>query len=129
VERPFRYIRKDFFLGRTFRNMEDLNAQLIEWLETVANVRVHGTTQRVVAEAFAEEQRELQRLPEHRFNAVLSLSGGSATTGSWRSAATITACVTMPNLQEYNDDTELSLSNIMRFYAMDVGSRSKVVHK
>jgi transposase len=73
VERPFRYIREDFFLGRSFRNMEDLNAQLIEWLETVANVRVHGTTQRVVAEAFAEEQRELQRLPEHRFNAVLKL--------------------------------------------------------
>jgi hypothetical protein len=53
--------------------MEDLNAQLIEWLDTVANARVHGTTQRVVAEAFAEEQEELQRLPEHRFNAVLKL--------------------------------------------------------
>ena len=26
VERPFRYIRQDFFLGRTFRNMDDLNA-------------------------------------------------------------------------------------------------------
>lgn len=73
VERPFRYIREDFFLGRSFRNMEDLNAQLIVWLDTVANTRVHGTTQRVVAEAFAEEQGELQRLPEHRFNAVLKL--------------------------------------------------------
>ena len=49
--------------------MEDLNAQLIDWLDTVANVRVHGTTQRVVIEAFAEEREELQRLPEHRFNA------------------------------------------------------------
>jgi transposase len=73
VERPFRYIREDFFLGRSFRNLEDLNAQLIEWLDTVANARVHGTTQRVVAEAFAEEQAELQQLPEHRFNAVLKL--------------------------------------------------------
>jgi transposase len=73
VERPFRYIREDFFLGRSFRNMEDLNAQLIHWLDTVANVRVHGTTQRMVAEAFAEEQAELQRLPDHRFNAVLKL--------------------------------------------------------
>ncbi len=27
VERPFRYIRQDFFLGCTFRNMDDLNAQ------------------------------------------------------------------------------------------------------
>src|SRR6266568_3567232 len=67
VERPFSYIRQDFFLGRSFRNLEDLNAQLIDWLDTVANVRVHGTTQRVVAEAFAAEQPELQTLPEHRF--------------------------------------------------------------
>lgn len=73
VERPFRYIREDFFLGRAFRNLEDLNAQLIDWLDTVANVRVHGTTQRVVAEAFVAEQPELQTLPEHRFDAVLKL--------------------------------------------------------
>ncbi|USI77635.1 IS21 family transposase [Sphingopyxis sp. USTB-05] len=73
VERPLRYIREDFFPGRSFRTMEDLNAQFIVWLDTVANARVHCTTQRVVAEAFAEEQDELQRLPEHRFNAVLKL--------------------------------------------------------
>lgn len=73
VERPFRYIREDFFLGRSFRNLEDLNVQFMDWLDTVANVRVHGTTQRVVAEAFAAEQPELQRLPEHRFDAVLKL--------------------------------------------------------
>ena len=73
VERPFSYIRQDFFLGRSFRNLDDLNAQLIGWLDTVANARVHGTTQRVVAEAFAAEQPELQTLPEHRFDAVLKL--------------------------------------------------------
>jgi transposase len=73
VERPFSYIRQDFFLGRSFRNLDDLNAQLIGWLDTVANARIHGTTQRVVAEAFAAEQSELQTLPEHRFDAVLKL--------------------------------------------------------
>jgi len=73
VERPFSYIRQDFFLGRSFCNLDDLNAQLIDWLDTVANVRVHGTTQRVVAEAFNAEQPELQTLPEHRFDAVLKL--------------------------------------------------------
>jgi transposase len=73
VERPFRYIRQDFFVGRRFRNFEDLNAQLIEWLDTVANVRVHGTTQQMIAQAFAAEQPELQTLPEHRFDAVLKL--------------------------------------------------------
>jgi transposase len=73
VERPFSYIRQDFFLGRRFRNLDDLNAQLADWLASVANVRVHGTTQRIVAEAFAGEQPELQALPEHGFDAVLKL--------------------------------------------------------
>jgi transposase len=73
VERPFSYIRQDFFLGRTFRNLDDLNAQLVEWLDGVANVRVHGTTQRVIAEAYAAEKPELQTLPAHRFEAVLKL--------------------------------------------------------
>jgi transposase len=73
VERPFSYIRQDFFLGRSFRNLDDLNTQLIDWLDTVANIRIHGTTQRVVAEAFDAEQPELQTLPEHSFDAVLKL--------------------------------------------------------
>ena len=34
VERPFRYIREDFFLGASFRNLDDLNAQLRGWLDT-----------------------------------------------------------------------------------------------
>src|SRR5215218_887485 len=44
VERPFRYIREDFFLARSFRDLEDLNQQLQRWLSTVANPRVHATT-------------------------------------------------------------------------------------
>jgi Integrase core domain len=73
VERPFRYIREDFFLARSFRNLDDLNAQLAAWLDTVANRRVHGTTQRVIAEAFAEERLVLKRLPALPFRAVLRL--------------------------------------------------------
>jgi hypothetical protein len=71
VERPFRYIREDFFLARTFRNLDDLNAQIAHWLATVANPRVHATTRRVVNEAFAEEK--LQPLPAIPFCAVLKL--------------------------------------------------------
>jgi transposase len=71
VERPFRYIREDFFLARSFRNLDDLNAQLAHWLGTVANPRVHATTRRVVNEAFAEEK--LQPLPLVPFSAVLKL--------------------------------------------------------
>ena len=73
VERPFRSIREDFFLARSFRNLDDLNAQLRAWLDRVANARVHGTTQRIVAEAFAEERSHLKQLPALPFRAVLKL--------------------------------------------------------
>lgn len=73
IERPYRYIRQDFFLARRFQNLGDLNRQLREWLDTVANVRVHGTTQRVVAQHFAEEKPTLQSLPAGLFNGVIRL--------------------------------------------------------
>jgi transposase len=73
VERPYRYIREDFFLARSFRNLDDLNAQLRHWLDMVANPRVHATTQRVVNEAFAEEKRHLKMLPLAPFGSVLKL--------------------------------------------------------
>ena len=73
VERPFRYIREDFFLARSFRNLEDLNAQLRHWLDTVANARIHATTRRVVNEAFAEERPSLRSLPLAPFRSVLKL--------------------------------------------------------
>ena len=73
VERPFRYIREDFFLGRSFRNLGDLNDQFQQWLDQVANARTHATTHRVVSEHFAEERPRLQPLPAGPFQAVLRL--------------------------------------------------------
>ena len=73
VERPFRYVREDFFLARGFRNLDDLNAQFAQWLDQVANRRLHGTTGLIVAEHFAEEQPSLKGLPAGPFNAVLGL--------------------------------------------------------
>jgi transposase len=73
VERPYRYIREDFFLARSFRNLDDLNSQLRHWLDTIANPRVHATTQRVVNEAFAEEKLHLKALPLAPFRSVLKL--------------------------------------------------------
>lgn len=73
VERPFRYIREDFFLARSFSNLDDLNRQLQHWLSTVANPRVHATTRRVVMEAFAEEKPSLRPLPLAPFRSVLRL--------------------------------------------------------
>ncbi|MBB4287241.1 transposase [Roseospira goensis] len=73
VERPFRYVRQDFFLGRSFRSLEDLNRQFEQWRDEVANARCHATTRRIVAEHFAEERPSLKPLPAGPFRAVLSL--------------------------------------------------------
>src|SRR6478609_3536657 len=73
VERPYRYVREDFFLGGSFRNLEDLNLQFRAWLDQVANSRTHATTRRVVAEHFTEELPHLQVLPAGPFQAVLQL--------------------------------------------------------
>ena len=73
VERPFRYIREDFFLGRSFHSLGDLNEQFRQWLDEVANPRIHATTRRVVSEHFAEERPSLQPLPAGPFQAVLRL--------------------------------------------------------
>ncbi len=71
VERPFRHIRQDFFLDRVFHNLDDLNAQFADWVSQIANSRLHGAADRVVSEAFAEEQLHLIALPDIPCNAVL----------------------------------------------------------
>ncbi|GBQ40842.1 transposase [Komagataeibacter europaeus LMG 18890] len=73
VERPFRYIRQDFFLGRSFHDLDDLNAQFDVWRADIANAREHATTGRIVQEHFAQEQPHLHPLPALRYDAVLSV--------------------------------------------------------
>src|SRR5512133_1323960 len=62
VERPIRYLRENFLYGRTFLSDADLNAQAEHWLATVANVRVHGTTQVLPLVRFENEERGVLRL-------------------------------------------------------------------
>ena len=73
VERPYRYVRQDFFLARRFRNLDDLNAQFDQWRSEIANARVHATTGRVVAEHFAEERPALIAHPAFAYSAVLTV--------------------------------------------------------
>ena len=70
VERPYRYVREDFFLGSCFENLEHLNSQFDAWLE-MSNKRRHGTTGQIVAEDFEKERPALKALPPMRFPATL----------------------------------------------------------
>lgn len=60
VERPIRYIRENFFYGRTFLNDADLDEQRERWLDK-ANRRVHRTTNEVPLERFERDERHLLR--------------------------------------------------------------------
>jgi hypothetical protein len=70
VERPFAYLEADCLRARSFASWEDLNAQCRQWLDTVANVRVHGTTRRRIDAAYAEERPCLIALPAMAYPAA-----------------------------------------------------------
>ena len=89
VERPFRYIREDFFLGSVFRDLDDLNVQLRRWLDGVANARTHATLGRVVREAFAEEKPRLR--PSPRLIGRCLISSAASLTKAWSASAAIRA--------------------------------------
>lgn len=44
VESGVKYVKRDCFYGETFQEEEGVRRHLHDWLEAVANVRLHGTT-------------------------------------------------------------------------------------
>ena len=65
VEAGVKYVRRNFLCGlqgREPNSLSDLNAQLREWIWSVANQRVHGTTHEQVAVRWDVEQFSLQSL-------------------------------------------------------------------
>jgi transposase len=56
VENGIKYVRMNFWPRiREFTGLDDLNRQAMEWMNTVANVRVHGTTHEVPFERLQTE--------------------------------------------------------------------------
>lgn len=66
VERSFWEAERSFFNGRSFRDFEDMRAQLARWIDTVVDQRRrHGKTP---LERFAEEREHLRPLPRHPYD-------------------------------------------------------------
>ncbi|MCC6773241.1 MAG: IS21 family transposase [Gemmatimonadaceae bacterium] len=55
VESGVKYVARNALAGRRFHSWAHLNAWLVEWATTVADVRVHGTTHEPPAERFRRE--------------------------------------------------------------------------
>ena len=71
VERPVSYIRSNFFYGRTFASDDDLNARVLGWLDTVANVRIHGTLKERPTDRFEAERPHLKPLARWPYRPVV----------------------------------------------------------
>jgi transposase len=68
VERAIRYIRSNFFAGRTWTDLDDLNAQADTWCRgTSAQRPCPEDSTRTVAEVFAQEQAHLIALPDNPY--------------------------------------------------------------
>jgi transposase len=44
VESGIKYVKRNALIGRSFLSWDHLNAWLLEWAATIADVRIHGTT-------------------------------------------------------------------------------------
>lgn len=73
VERAVSYLRHNFFYGRNFRDMEDLNNQVSTWLVETANARIHGTTGEVPRERLTKEISHLIPLTGETYVPIISL--------------------------------------------------------
>ena len=70
VERAIRYVRDGFFIARSWRDIDDLNAQAEAWCEGIAADRPWTEDRSItVREAFERERGSLIALPGDRFPA------------------------------------------------------------
>ena len=64
VESGIKYLKRNFLPLRTFRDLNDANRQLHQWILEVAGNRIHGSTYEKPLTRFATEQELLQPLPD-----------------------------------------------------------------
>ena len=68
VENGVGYVKKNFLHGLELSDFQAINPAARYWLDTVANVRVHGQTHQTPQELFAQEK--LQPLPPQPYQAA-----------------------------------------------------------
>ncbi len=59
VEAGVKYVKRNALYGESFRDWQEFEPYLLEWLEEKANKRVHSTTGKVVREHYEECERSL----------------------------------------------------------------------
>ena len=72
VENGVGYVRKSFINGRKLEPFELLNLEVRSWLDDVANIRIHGTTDQKPQDLLASEN--LKKLPIHPYDCTVKLT-------------------------------------------------------
>jgi transposase len=70
VENAVGYVKKNFLAGLEIVDFNHLNPAVAHWLDTVANVRIHGETGKKPLDMFEEEKPSLNPLPENPYDAA-----------------------------------------------------------
>jgi transposase len=68
VESGVGYVKKNFLSGLDIPDFNALNPAAIHWLNTVANVRVHGETGKQPVDRFGRERQAMIKLPPHAYD-------------------------------------------------------------
>lgn len=69
VERPISYVKNNFWAGRKFTGMEDLQSQGAAWRDTICNVRIHSGLDERPTDRFEVERPHLLALPDEPYQA------------------------------------------------------------
>ena len=68
VENGVGYVKKNFLAGLDIPDFNALNPAAIHWLNTVANVRLHGETGKRPVDRFDRERQAMIKLPPHAYD-------------------------------------------------------------
>ncbi len=72
VESAVKYVKRNALAGRDGESIDEVNRDLVRWVEQIAGSRNHGTTGRAPLSVFLEEEQpHLQPLPSERYETVL----------------------------------------------------------
>lgn len=68
VENGVGYVKKNFLAGLDIPDFSVINPAAKNWLESIANIRIHGETREKPRKLFQEEKTQLQALPPHPYD-------------------------------------------------------------
>jgi hypothetical protein len=95
VESGVGYVKKNFLAGLDIPDFNILNPAVIHWLNTVANIRLHGETGQRPVDRLPRERESMTPLPP-------STRSGLPDSSGCRSMATATVCrLNMPVLRSH----------------------------